>query len=149
MAGYRHRFDSSDFDASEWNSEEDKNAFLFDVREKLAYDYTTDQSMGGVWRLFAYTKKAFEDEYGKVDPSEIIGAANYIIGTDKNHVYLLVLPTDVQYIENNKKSREQYERLQKESQIVLVKFMKDNQITINQKCPENACYPRYSSGSKK
>jgi hypothetical protein len=123
---------------SDVSSESDKNAFLFELREKSSY--TQDNSTGKVWRLYAFTNEAFATEFGDVDPSEIVGANSYIIGTDSDHVYLLVEPTDVQFSEDNPESQKQYEQLQKESQAVLSDFLKNNNITANEKCPKSACY---------
>ena len=121
-----------------WNTGDSKDTLLFQLHEKLAY--TKDQSIGIVWGLYVFTKDAFTNWFGVIDPAEIVGANSYIIGTDEEHVYLLIEPTDVQFLEDDTQSQTQYERLQKESQTVLADFLTSNQITVNAKCPDSACY---------
>ena len=55
-------------------------------------------------------------------------------------VYLLVRPSDVQFLENDDTSLKQYKQLQQESQVVLAGFLKDNSITVNEDCPNSSCY---------
>lgn len=120
-----------------WSTGDSKDTLLFELHEKLAY---TKNKSGIVWGLYIFTKDAFANRFGEVDPAEIVGANSYIIGTDEGHVYLLIEPTDVQYLENDKQSQTQYELLQKESQTVLADFLTSNQITMNTKCPDSPCY---------
>lgn len=121
-----------------WNTGDSKDTLLFQLHEELAY--TQNQSIGVVWGLYFFTKDAFANRFGEVDPAEIVGANSYIIGTDDKNVYLLIEPTDVQYLEDDEQSQTQYERLCKESQAVLTDFLKSNQITVNSKCPDSPCY---------
>lgn len=121
-----------------WNTGDSKDTLLFQLHEKAAY--TKDQSIGIVWGLYIFTKDAFANRFGAVDPAEIIGANSYMIGTDEGHVYLLIEPTDVQYLEGDKQSQTQYDQLRKESQTVLADFLAGNQITVNTKCSDSACY---------
>ncbi len=121
-----------------WSSEESKDTLLFELHEKLAY--SKDNSIGSVWGLFIFTKDAFANRFGDVDYAEVIGAESYIIGTDKDNIYLLVEPPDVQFLEDDKESQNQYKQLQEESQSVLEDFLNNNQITVNTQCPTSPCY---------
>lgn len=121
-----------------WGTGDSKDTLLFQLHEKSAY--TKNQSIGIVWGLYIFTKDTFANRFGAVDPAEIVGANSYIIGTDAEHVYLLIEPTDVQFLEDDTQSQTQYERLQKESQTVLADFLINNQITVNEKCPDSPCY---------
>jgi hypothetical protein len=121
-----------------YSTSDSKDTLLFEIREKSAY--TNNSSMGNVWGLYMFSKDAFTRRFGDVDPSEIVGANIYILGTDSDHVYLLDEPTDVQFLYGNQVSQAQYEQLQKESQTILEYFLRDKLITVNDKCPESACY---------
>ena len=63
-----------------------------------------------------------------------------ILGSDSDYIYLLVRPSDVQFLENDDTSLKQYKQLQQESQVVLAGFLKDNSITVNEDCPNSSCY---------
>lgn len=118
--------------------EEYQDNLLFKLYEKTAH--TSNESMGWAWDLYIYTTEAFTSRFGNVDPAEVVGVQGSIIGTDAEHIYLLVEPTDVQFIETDQKSIEQYAQLQEESQVVLEQFLSDNSIVVNQKCPDSKCY---------
>lgn len=120
------------------SAEEEGGILLFQLYEKIAY--TTDEAMGSVWGLHAFTERAFKEKFGEVDPATVIGAQSYVIGSDSDYIYLLTEPTDVQFLENDDKSIEQYRQLQEESQTVLENFLRDNKLTANKKCPDSICY---------
>ena len=112
------------------SAEAKDGTLLFQLYEKTAY--TTDEAMGNVWSLVAFTKDAFKEKFGDADLATVIGVENYI--------YLLVRPSDVQFLENDDTSLKQYKQLQQESQVVLAGFLKDNSITVNEDCPNSSCY---------
>ena len=87
-----------------------------------------------------YTNEALTDRFGEVDPSELFGINCRIIGTDEDHVYVVDGPSDVQWLEEEQKSQDQYEQLAKESQAVLEGFLNDNPITMNAQFPGNEYY---------
>lgn len=119
------------------------NTLLFRLYEKVAY--TENKSMGLVWSLNLFTNEAFEDTFGEVDLSEIIGIADYCIGSDDEYVYLLSLPSDVQFLEDNQESEAQYRQLQIESQAVLEDFLNTYHITMNEKCPDSPVFQMSAS----
>jgi len=51
-----------------------------------------------------------------------------------------LLPSDVQFLENDPVSQRQYEALQSDSQGVLTRFLKDNGIHINDMCPASSVF---------
>lgn len=102
--------------------------------------YTTDEAMGHVWSLVAFTKDAFKEKFGDADLATVIGVESYVLGSDSDYIYLLVRPSDVQFLENDDTSLKQYKQLQQESQVVLAGFLKDNSITVNEDCPNSSCY---------
>ena len=112
--------------------------FLFGIYEKVAN--TANNAMGNVWVLYEYTEDAFKEQFGEMDPGEIIGAQGYLLGTREDHVYVLNEPTDVQLLEDDDKSIEQFVKLQSESQLVIEKFLLDNNIKANMDCPIGSCY---------
>lgn len=78
--------------------------------------------------------------YDALPVPEILGIAEYVLGADDEYVYLLVLPSDVQFLENDPVSQRQYEALQSDSQGVLTRFLKDNGIHINDMCPASSVF---------
>ena len=96
--------------------------------------------MGNVWSLVAFTKDAFKERFGDADLATVIGVESYVLGSDSDYIYLLVRPSDVQFLENDDTSLKQYKQLQQESQVVLAGFLKDNSITVNEDCPNSSCY---------
>ena len=96
--------------------------------------------MGNVWSLIAFTKEAFKEKFGDADLATVIGVESYVLGSDSDYIYLLVEPSDVQFLENDDTSLKQYKQLQQESQVVLAGFLKDNSITVNEDCPNSSCY---------
>lgn len=54
--------------------------------------------------------------YDALPVPEILGIAEYVLGADDEYVYLLVLPSDVQFLLNDPVSQRQYEALQSDSQ---------------------------------
>ena len=120
------------------SAEAKHGTLLFQLYEKTAY--TRDEAMGNVWSLIAFTKDAFKEKFGDADLATVIGVESYVLGSDSDYIYLLVRPSDVQFLENDDTSLKQYKQLQQESQVVLAGFLKDNSITVNEDCPNSSCY---------
>lgn len=115
---------------------------LFHLSEKNALAAYPDGGMGNVWWLVAMSWDNFKEwrGYDALPVPEILGIAEYVLGADDEYVYLLVLPSDVQFLENDPVSRRQYEALQSDSQGVLTRFLKDNGIHINDMCPASSVF---------
>ena len=114
---------------------------LFRLYEKRAYESAPQEEQGYVWNLCAMRTDRFERTYGADAMfSEILGIADYVIGSDDEYVYLLTLPSDVRWLENDPVSYRQYEALQSDSQGVLTRFLKDNGIHINDMCPASSVF---------
>ena len=122
---------------------------LFRLYEKRAYESAPQEEQGYVWNLCAMRTDRFERTYGADAMfSEILGIADYVIGSDDGYVYLLTLPSDVRWLENDPVSERQYEALQSDSQGVLTRFLKDNGIHINEVCPASSVFsPPARSGA--
>ena len=115
---------------------------LFHLSEKNALAAYPDGGMGSVWWLVAMSWDNFKKlrGYDALPVPEILGIAEYVLGADDEYVYLLVLPSDVQFLENDPVSQRQYETLQSDSQGVLTRFLKDNGIHINDMCPASSVF---------
>ena len=114
---------------------------LFRLYEKRAYESAPQYEQGYVWNLCAMRTDRFERTYGADAVfSEILGIADYVIGSDDGYVYLLTLPSDVRWLENDSVSYRQYKALQSDSQGVLTRFLKDNGIHINDMCPASSVF---------
>ena len=115
---------------------------LFHLSEKNALAAYPDGGMGNVWWLAAMSWDNFKElrGYDALPVPEILGIAEYVLGADDEYVYLLVLPSDVQCLENDPVSQRQYEALQSDSQGVLTRFLKDNGIHINDMCPASSVF---------
>lgn len=114
---------------------------LFRLYEKRAYESAPQDEQGYVWNLCAMQTDRFERTYGADAVfSEILGIADYVIGSDDEYVYLLTLPSDVRWLENDPVSYRQYKALQSDSQGVLTRFLKDNGIHINEVCPASSVF---------
>ena len=114
---------------------------LFRLCEKRAYESAPQDEQGYVWNLCAMRTDHFERTYGADAVfSEILGIADYVIGSDDEYVYLLTLPSDVRWLENDPVSYRQYKALQSDSQGVLTRFLKDNGIHINEVCPASSVF---------
>ena len=114
---------------------------LFRLYEKRAYESAPQYEQGYVWNLCAMRTDRFERTYGADAVfSEILGIADYVIGSDDEYVYLLTLPSDVRWLENDPVSYRQYKALQSDSQGVLTRFLKDNGIHINEVCPASSVF---------
>ena len=114
---------------------------LFHLYEKRAYESAPQDEQGYVWNLCAMRTDRFERTYGADAVfSEILGIADYVIGSDDEYVYLLTLPSDVRWLENDPVSYRQYKALQSDSQGVLTRFLKDNGIHINEVCPASSVF---------
>ena len=115
---------------------------LFHLSEKNALAAYPDGGMGNVWWLVAMSWDNFKEwrGYDALPVPEILGIAEYVLGADDEYVYLLVLRSDVQFLENDPVSQRQYEALQSDSQGVLTRFLKDNGIHINDMCPASSVF---------
>ena len=115
---------------------------LFHLSEKNALAAYPDGGMGNVWWLVAMSWDNFKElrGYDALPVPEILGIAEYVLGADDEYVYLLVLPSDVQFLENDPVSYRQYKALQSDSQGVLTRFLKDNGIHINDMCPASSVF---------
>ena len=115
---------------------------LFHLSEKNALAAYPDGGMGSVWWLDAMSWDNFKEwrGYDALPVPEILGIAEYVLGADDEYVYLLVLPSDVQFLENDPVSYRQYKALQIDSQGVLTRFLKDNGIHINDMCPASSVF---------
>ena len=115
---------------------------LFHLSETNALAAYPDGGMGNVWWLVAMSWDNFKEwrGYDALPVPEILGIAEYVLGADDEYVYLLVLPSDVQFLENDPVSQRQYEALQSDSQGVLTRFLKDNGIHINDMCPASSVF---------
>lgn len=115
---------------------------LFHLSEKNALAAYPDGGMGNVWWLVAMSWDNFKElrGYDALPVPEILGIAEYVLGADDEYVYLLVLPSDVQFLENDPVSYRQYKALQSNSQGVLTRFLKDNGIHINDMCPASSVF---------
>lgn len=115
---------------------------LFHLSEKNALAAYPDGGMGSVWWLVAMSWDNFKEwrGYDALPVPEILGIAEYVLGADDEYVYLLVLPSDVQFLENDSVSYRQYKALQSDSQGVLTRFLKDNGIHINDMCPASSVF---------
>ena len=115
---------------------------LFHLSEKNALAAYPDGGMGSVWWLAAMSWDNFKElrGYDALPVPEILGIAEYVLGADDEYVCLLVLPSDVQFLENDPVSQRQYEALQSDSQGVLTRFLKDNGIHINDMCPASSVF---------
>ena len=121
---------------------------LFHLSEKNALAAYPDGGMGNVWWLVAMSWDNFKEwrGYDALPVPEILGIAEYVLGADDEYVYLLVLPSDVQFLENDPVSQRQYEALQSDSQGVLTRFLKDNGIHINDMCPASSVFSAPARG---
>ena len=115
---------------------------LFHLSEKNALAAYPDGGMGNVWWLVAMSWDNFKElrGYDALPVPEILGIAEYVLGADDEYVYLLVLPSDVQFLLNDPVSQRQYKALQSDSQGVLTRFLKDNGIHINEVCPASSVF---------
>ena len=115
---------------------------LFHLSEKNALAAYPDGGMGSVWWLGAMSWDNFKElrGYDALPVPEILGIAEYVLGADDEYVYLLVLPSDVQFLLNDPVSQRQYKALQSDSQGVLTRFLKDNGIHINDMCPASSVF---------
>lgn len=109
-----------------------------------------------VWTLsavsltdFAETAVHFMETEGVDIYTSEYGNSRCLIGTDEEYTYVLILPTDIQYLENDIVSRENYEILQVASSQILWNFMEDNRITPNLSCPPcNVYVPQNSENGE-
>ncbi len=118
--------------------------FIFWLDEYRAYETSGN---GRVWTLNATPLTDFEKTAAHFMNTEGVdiyttgyGSNRYLIGTDTEYAYVLTLPTDVQFLENDIISCENYTLLQQESVQLLQDFMLQNDITPNPTCPATVVY---------
>lgn len=103
-----------------------------------------DAEAGWEWSLLRYTFDDYAAQFGEYpleeSYDEILPPAFYIIGWDQQYVYLLQIPTDVQFDPENELSAALFNLLQEGSQQIIENFLAVNQITPNPDCPANECY---------
>ena len=108
------------------------------VYEKSNYDLS-DGTMGYLWGIIVDTHEEFEwyFESGHYkDPyAEILGANSAVIGTDDEYVYILMLPTDVQFDFNVEHAWEYYSAAMDNKEKFIADFLAVNHITVNEKAP--------------
>jgi len=109
-----------------------------DVYEKSNYDIS-DGTMGYLWRIFVNTHEEFEwyieSEFYDNPYVEILGANSAVIGTDDEYVYILSLPTDVQFDFNEEHAWEYYKAAMDNKDKFIADFLEVNNITVNEKAP--------------
>ena len=109
-----------------------------DVYEKSNYDLS-DGTMGYLWRIFVNTHEEFEwyteSELYDNPYVEILGANSAVIGTDDEYVYILSLPTDVQFDFNEEHAWEYYKAAMDNKDKFIADFLEVNNITVNEKAP--------------
>lgn len=107
-----------------------------DVYEKSNYDIS-DGTMGYLWRIFVNTHEEFEwyieSEFYDNPYVEILGANSAVIGTDDEYVYILSLPTDVQFDFNEEHAWEYYKAAMDNKDKFIADFLEVNNITVNEK----------------
>lgn len=125
--------------------------FMFWLDEWRAYEVS---ETGRVWTLeavpldeFAETAEFWKNTDDTDIYTQIFSQASCLLGTDTEYAYVLTLPTDVQFLENDPVSRENYGLLQAESQTVLENFMNQNGITPNLTCPASEVYAPQGTGT--
>ena len=127
--------------------------FAFQLNEWRSYE---EFQTGCVWTLsavsltdFAETAARFMETEGVDVYTSDYGNSRCLIGTDEEYAYVLILPTDIQYLENDSVSRENYELLQEASSQILWNFLTDNHITPNLNCPPcNVYVPQNSENGE-
>lgn len=114
------------------------------------YEATAYQAhhTGLVWEVSVYTQDVFDafaadirrlheidpDMYGADVYVSGFGVASQVLGYDASYTYVLRLPSDVQWIENDETSAAQYHQLEEGSKALLAAFLQDNGITPNPYC---------------
>lgn len=108
------------------------------VYDKFSYDLS-DGQMGNLWRIYVDSHEEFEwymeSEYYDDPYAEILGANSAVIGTDDEYVYILMLPTDVQFDFNVEHAWEYYSAAMDNKEKFIADFLAVNHITVNEKAP--------------
>ena len=126
--------------------------FMFWLNEWRAYE---ESETGRVWTLEAVPLADFDETaefFMETEGIDVYASGfsynSYVLGTDTKYVYVLTLPTDVQYLENDPVSQANYKLLQAGSQAVLENFMAVNGITPNPACPATVVYSTGSAAAE-
>ena len=108
------------------------------VYDKFNYDLS-DSTAGCLWSIYVNTHEEFEwymeSEYYDDPYAEILGANSAVIGTDDEYVYILILPTDVQFDFNVEHAWEYYSAAMDNKEKFIADFLAVNHITVNEKAP--------------
>ena len=106
------------------------------VYDKFNYDLS-DGTGGCLWSIYVNTHEEFEwyIESGLYDDPyvDILGANSAVIGTDDEYVYILILPTDVQFDFNVEHAWEYYSAAMDNKEKFIADFLAVNHITVNEK----------------
>ena len=108
------------------------------VYEKFNYDLAGQWGMGQLWSITAKTHDEFKEiavEYNDAY-AEVLFANCVVIGSDNTYVYLLWLPTDVQFVPEVKHAWDYYKAAMANKDKFITDFLEVNEITINEKAPK-------------
>ena len=108
------------------------------VYDKFNYDLS-DSTAGCLWSIYVNTHEEFEwyIESGLYDDPyvDMLGANSAVIGTDDEYVYILILPTDVQFDLEVEHAGEYYGAAMDNKEKFIADFLAVNHITVNEKAP--------------
>ncbi|MBQ2776688.1 MAG: hypothetical protein IJF50_04230 [Peptococcaceae bacterium] len=108
------------------------------VYDKFNYDLS-DSTAGCLWSIYVNTYEEFEwyIESGLYDDPyvDMLGANSAVIGTDDEYVYILILPTDVQFDLEVEHAGEYYGAAMDNKEKFIADFLAVNHITVNEKAP--------------
>ena len=108
------------------------------VYDKFSYDLS-DGTGGCLWSIYVNTHEEFEwyIESGLYDDPyvDMLGANSAVIGTDDEYVYILILPTDVQFDLEVEHAGEYYGAAMDNKEKFIADFLAVNHITVNEKAP--------------
>lgn len=130
--------------------------YYYRLYEDIAH--TQNEEIGLVWLISVFTQEEFtkiaeeikalhEVEPDLYDEDVYVsgyGHSNQVLGWDEAYVYVLSLPTDVQWIENNAESEENYHKIEEVSKEMLSRFLQENRITANPNCKARVYDPAYA-----
>ena len=108
------------------------------VYDKFNYDLS-DSTAGCLWSIYVNTHEEFEwyIESGLYDDPyvDMLGANSAVVGTDDEYVYILILPTDVQFDLEVEHAWEYYSAAMDNKEKFIADFLAGNHITVNEKAP--------------
>lgn len=116
----------------------DKEANSFLLCEKYAYDTKPEWNRGFVWQINIYDKVKFEAKYEKHAPNyynQNLGENTVVIGTKDDKVYVLSLPTDMQFV-HTELGRALYETAMRNQEKFITDFIETNGIKENEYRPK-------------